>query len=172
MDVSADLTELGRTPVAVISSGCKSFLDIPRTLEYLETQGVTVCTFKHGRTGDIDIPAFYTRESGIKSPLVVRGVKDAAAMICKHPHVINSRSQRLLNKIQTPNRSPTAQMAFCSQIQFPKNSPYLKTRLILPSIKLLKKRPNKVTTDTKILRSFFLGSKNLLTAIAYPQIEL
>lgn len=40
MDISADLTELGRTPVAVISSGCKSFLDIPRTLEYLETQGL------------------------------------------------------------------------------------------------------------------------------------
>ncbi|KAJ5739873.1 hypothetical protein N7533_012657 [Penicillium manginii] len=42
MDVSADLTELGRTPVTVISSGCKSFLDIPRTLEYLETEGVCV----------------------------------------------------------------------------------------------------------------------------------
>ncbi|KAI4216964.1 MAG: hypothetical protein LQ351_000913 [Letrouitia transgressa] len=42
MDISADLTELGRTPVAVISSGCKSFLDISRTLEYLETQGVGV----------------------------------------------------------------------------------------------------------------------------------
>ena len=39
MDVSADLIELGRTDVAVFSSGCKSFLDIPRTLEYLETQG-------------------------------------------------------------------------------------------------------------------------------------
>jgi pseudouridine-5'-phosphate glycosidase len=38
MDVSADLTELGRTPVAVICAGAKSVLDIPRTLEYLETQ--------------------------------------------------------------------------------------------------------------------------------------
>ncbi|TVY34338.1 Pseudouridine-metabolizing bifunctional protein [Lachnellula subtilissima] len=81
LDVSADLTELGRTPVAVISSGCKSFLDIPRTLEYLETQGVTVCTFADGRTGDVDLPAFYTRESGIKSPLVVQDAKEAAAII-------------------------------------------------------------------------------------------
>ncbi|KAA8574131.1 hypothetical protein EYC84_005651 [Monilinia fructicola] len=48
MDISADLTELGRTPVAVISSGCKSFLDIPRTLEYLETQGAGVFTFADG----------------------------------------------------------------------------------------------------------------------------
>jgi pseudouridylate synthase / pseudouridine kinase len=85
MDISADLTELGRTPVAVVSSGCKSFLDIPRTLEYLETQGVTVCTFADGRTGEIDLPAFYTRESGVKSPLVVQDAKEAAAMICNYP---------------------------------------------------------------------------------------
>ncbi|KAI9048287.1 hypothetical protein LZ554_008082 [Drepanopeziza brunnea f. sp. 'monogermtubi'] len=82
MDISADLNELGRTPVAVISSGCKSFLDIPRTLEYLETQGATVCTFRDGRTGsDIDFPAFYTRESGIKSHALVRDARDAAAII-------------------------------------------------------------------------------------------
>ena len=42
MDISADLIELQRTPVTVVSSGCKSFLDIPKTLEFLETQGV--CT--------------------------------------------------------------------------------------------------------------------------------
>lgn len=81
MDVSADLTELGRTHVAVISSGCKSFLDIPRTLEYLETQGVGVSTFADGRTGDIDLPAFWTRESGVKSPSVVQDEKEAAAII-------------------------------------------------------------------------------------------
>ncbi|KAE9382042.1 hypothetical protein N431DRAFT_552004 [Stipitochalara longipes BDJ] len=81
MDISADLTELGRTHVAVISSGCKSFLDIPRTLEYLETQGVTVCTFADGRTGSIDFPAFYTRDSGSKSPMVVQDAREAAAII-------------------------------------------------------------------------------------------
>jgi pseudouridine-5'-phosphate glycosidase len=83
MDISADLTELGRTPVAVISSGCKSFLDLPRTLEYLETQGAGVFTFADGRTGDIDFPAFYTRDSGVKSPMVVQNEKEAAAVICK-----------------------------------------------------------------------------------------
>jgi pseudouridine-5'-phosphate glycosidase/pseudouridine kinase len=83
LDISADLTELGRTPVAVISSGCKSFLDIPRTLEYLETQGAGVFTFADGRTGDIDYPAFYTRESGIKSPMVVENAEEAAAIICR-----------------------------------------------------------------------------------------
>lgn len=82
MDISADLTELGRTPVAVISSGCKSFLDLPRTLEYLETQGVPVCTFADGRRGKIDLPSFYSRDSGITSPLVVQNAAEAAAMIC------------------------------------------------------------------------------------------
>ncbi|EOO01936.1 hypothetical protein UCRPA7_2571 [Phaeoacremonium minimum UCRPA7] len=81
MDVSADLTELGRTRVAVVSSGCKGFLDIARTLEYLETQGVLVATFADGRTGNVDFPAFWARESGIKSPFVVQNETEAAAMI-------------------------------------------------------------------------------------------
>lgn len=81
MDISADLTELGRTRVAVISSGPKGFLDLPRTLEYLETQGVTVATFADGRTGDVDLPAFWARESGVKSPFVVEDERRAAAMI-------------------------------------------------------------------------------------------
>lgn len=83
MDISADLTELGRTPVAVISSGCKSFLDIRRTLEFLETQGVGVGTFADGRQGVVDFPAFWTRESGIPSPLNITNEKEAAAIICK-----------------------------------------------------------------------------------------
>ncbi|KAM0463867.1 hypothetical protein ACHAO4_000591 [Trichoderma viride] len=81
MDISADLTELGRTRVAVVSSGCKGFLDIPRTLEYLETQGCLVSTFADGRSGKIDFPAFWARDSGIKSPSVTYTEKEAAAMI-------------------------------------------------------------------------------------------
>lgn len=83
MDISADLTELGRTPVSVISSGCKSFLDIPRTLEYLETQGVGVGTFADGREGKVEFPAFWTRESGVQSPTVIHDEQEAAAIIRK-----------------------------------------------------------------------------------------
>jgi pseudouridine-5'-phosphate glycosidase/pseudouridine kinase len=83
MDISADLTELGRTPVAVISSGCKSFLDIPRTLEYLETEGVYVGTFADGRKGNVDFPAFWARDSGVKSPTTVENEIEAAAIIRK-----------------------------------------------------------------------------------------
>lgn len=60
-DVSADLIELSRTPVMVFSSGVKSILDIPRTLEYLETMGVLVGVYR-GDNGQF--PAFYTRNSG------------------------------------------------------------------------------------------------------------
>lgn len=84
MDVSADLTELGRTPVAVISSGCKSFLDLPKTLEVLETQGVAVATFSDGRTGSIDFPGFYTRESGVPSPKVLKDEVEAANVLHAH----------------------------------------------------------------------------------------
>ncbi|KAI0176219.1 Indigoidine synthase A like protein-domain-containing protein [Hypoxylon sp. FL1284] len=80
-DISADLTELGRTRIAVISSGCKGFLDIPRTLEYLETQGAPVSTFADGRAGSVDFPAFWARDSGTKSPFVVHDERQAAAMI-------------------------------------------------------------------------------------------
>lgn len=60
-DISADLTELARTEVAVISAGIKSILDIRATLEFLETRGVPVVGYKTN-----EFPAFYTRESGYK----------------------------------------------------------------------------------------------------------
>ena len=61
MDISADLEELGRTPVMVICAGAKSILDLGLTLEYLETHGVTVLGY-----GTEELPAFYTRKSGFK----------------------------------------------------------------------------------------------------------
>ncbi|KAF1831719.1 IdgA domain-containing protein [Decorospora gaudefroyi] len=81
MDISADLTELGRTPVTVVSSGCKSFLDIPRTIEYLETEGVGVGTFADGRQRNVNFPAFWSRDSGVKSPMTIADEIEAAAII-------------------------------------------------------------------------------------------
>ena len=60
MDISADLQELSRTNVAVVSSGAKAILDLPLTLEYLETMGVPVIGYQTE-----EFPAFYTRESGL-----------------------------------------------------------------------------------------------------------
>lgn len=63
-DISADLEELSRTPVIVVCAGAKAILDVPKTLEVLETKGVPVVTL-----GQDDFPAFWSRSSGLKSPL-------------------------------------------------------------------------------------------------------
>lgn len=61
MDISADLEELAHTNVTVICAGAKSILDLPKTLEYLETKGVPVIGYQ-----TTELPAFFTRESGLK----------------------------------------------------------------------------------------------------------
>jgi pseudouridine-5'-phosphate glycosidase len=75
-DISADLQELARTPVAVVCSGAKAILDLPLTKEYLETMGVPVIGF-----GSEELPAFYCRESGLKVDYVVNNEKEAAGVI-------------------------------------------------------------------------------------------
>ncbi|KAI0307990.1 Indigoidine synthase A like protein-domain-containing protein [Multifurca ochricompacta] len=77
MDVSADLQELARYPVGLVSAGIKSILDIGRTLEYLETLGVPVVTY--GKTQDF--PAFYSPSSGFKSPWRVNDPTAAANIL-------------------------------------------------------------------------------------------
>ncbi|XP_059392848.1 uncharacterized protein zgc:136858 isoform X2 [Carassius carassius] len=77
LDVSADLTELGRTPIAVVSAGVKSILDIGRTLEFLETQGVCVATYGDSKS----FPAFFSRQSEFTSPYHVSSPQEAADLI-------------------------------------------------------------------------------------------
>lgn len=76
MDISADLQELAQTPVAVVSAGVKSILDIPLTLEYLETYGVPVICYQTD-----EFPAFYTRESGSGAPARMDSPSDIAGVI-------------------------------------------------------------------------------------------
>ena len=79
LDVSSDLEELGRTPVAVVCAGPKAILDVPATLEYLETHGVPVVTI-----GQAELPGFYARSSGLASPQVASDVAGAAAIARVH----------------------------------------------------------------------------------------
>jgi Uncharacterized enzyme involved in pigment biosynthesis len=74
MDISADLEELGRTPVMVICAGAKSILDLGLTLEYLETKGVPVIGY-----GTEELPAFYTRTSGFKVDYRIDSPEELAA---------------------------------------------------------------------------------------------
>jgi pseudouridine-5'-phosphate glycosidase len=78
-DISSDLEELGRTPMAVVCAGPKAILDVPATLEYLETRGVPVIS-----VGQAELPGFYARSSGIAAPHVVRDVAAAAGVVGVH----------------------------------------------------------------------------------------
>ncbi|HEX3427339.1 MAG TPA: pseudouridine-5'-phosphate glycosidase, partial [Candidatus Limnocylindrales bacterium] len=79
LDISSDLEELGRTPMAVVCAGPKAILDVAATLEYLETRGVPVVTI-----GQAELPGFYARSSGLASPLVAPDVAGAAAIAGIH----------------------------------------------------------------------------------------
>jgi pseudouridine-5'-phosphate glycosidase len=78
-DVSADLEELARTPVSVVCAGPKAILDVPLTLEYLETRGVPVVA-----VGTTELPGFYSRGSGVRAPLSVPDIAGAAALVRAH----------------------------------------------------------------------------------------
>ena len=73
-DISADLMELAQTPVTVVAAGAKAILDLPKTLEVLETQGVPVIAF-----GQDEFPAFWSRGSGLRAPLRMDRAEDIAA---------------------------------------------------------------------------------------------
>jgi pseudouridine-5'-phosphate glycosidase len=79
LDISSDLEELARTPVAVVCAGPKALLDLPQTLEYLETRGVPVVTI-----GEDQMPGFYSRSSGVRSPLTAADVREAARIARVH----------------------------------------------------------------------------------------
>ncbi len=75
-DISADLDAMAHHPVITVSAGAKAFLDLPRTLEYLETVGVPVLGWRHD-----DFPAFYTRSSGVPVPHRVESADEVAAIL-------------------------------------------------------------------------------------------
>lgn len=75
-DISADLDELAKTNVTVVCAGCKSILDLPLTMEYLETKGVPVLGYMCD-----ELPDFYTSKSGIKLEYKLDGANDAARVI-------------------------------------------------------------------------------------------
>lgn len=89
-DISADLRELALTPVSVVSAGAKAILDLPKTLEVLETQGVPVVAI-----GQDAFPAFWSRDSGLQAPLrmdtasqVAQAIETRAALGLSGGHLI------------------------------------------------------------------------------------
>eukprot|EP00792_Barthelona_sp_PAP020_P004853 TRINITY_DN2381_c0_g1_i2.p1 TRINITY_DN2381_c0_g1~~TRINITY_DN2381_c0_g1_i2.p1 ORF type:complete len:307 (+),score=103.71 TRINITY_DN2381_c0_g1_i2:115-1035(+) len=89
LDISADLTEFSKTPVMVISAGAKAILDLPKTIEFIETMGSVVLGYQTD-----EFPSFYCRSSGIHLPHTVETVEEAASIL--HASLIYTPKQGIL----------------------------------------------------------------------------
>lgn len=104
-DVSADLTELARTPVIVVSAGAKAILDLPKTLEVLETLGVPVVGWRTD-----DFPAFWSRLSGLPVPLRLDDVADLARVWRAHRDLGLDGGLLLANPVPAAAEIPRAEI--------------------------------------------------------------
>lgn len=104
-DVSADLDELARTPVIVVCAGAKAILDIPKTLEVLETRGVPVVTY-----GSDDFPSFWSRGSGLKSPLRLDAPIDIVRFQAARDHIGTPGGLLVANPVPKDDEIPRHEM--------------------------------------------------------------
>ncbi|MDW4547851.1 pseudouridine-5'-phosphate glycosidase [Defluviimonas sp. D31] len=104
-DISADLHELARTPVTVVAAGAKAILDLPKTLEVLETLGVPVIAY-----GQDEFPAFWSRRSGLPAPLRMDGARDIAAAHLMRARLGLEGGQLVANPIPEPAEIPRAEI--------------------------------------------------------------
>lgn len=104
-DISADLDELGRTPVCVVSAGAKALLDIPKTLEVLETKGVPVIAF-----GTDELPAFWSRESGLSAPYSLKSAEEIGSLLKMREKFAGHGGVLIANPVPHTDQIPRAEM--------------------------------------------------------------
>ncbi|ETW14375.1 indigoidine synthase A family protein [Roseivivax marinus] len=104
-DVSADLQELSQSPVTVVAAGAKAILDLPKTLEVLETLGVPVIAF-----GQDALPAFWSRNSGLRAPLRMDGPADIARAHQMRRRIGVPGGQLVANPIPAEAEIPRAEL--------------------------------------------------------------
>ena len=105
-DISADLTELAHTPVTVVAAGAKAILDVPKTLEVLETNGVPVITY-----GQDSFPAFWSATSDLASPLRMDTATDIAAAHKTRGAMALPGGQLVANPIPAADEIPASELA-------------------------------------------------------------
>jgi len=105
-DISADLDELGRTPVCVVSAGAKALLDIPKTLEVLETKGVPVIAF-----GTDELPAFWSRDSGLKAPYRLNTAAEIGVLLKMRQNFPDHGGVLIANPVPEADEIRQAEMA-------------------------------------------------------------
>lgn len=104
-DISADLHELARTPVTVVAAGAKAILDLPKTWEVLETLGVPVIAY-----GQDALPAFWSRDSGLKAPLRMDSPAEIAAAAAMRARLGLGGGQLVANPIPAEAEIPRDQI--------------------------------------------------------------
>lgn len=104
-DVSADLEELARTPVIVVCAGAKAVLDLPKTLEVLETRGVPVVA-----QGTDEFPAFWSRSSGLRAPLRMDSPAEIAAFYAAQRALGMNAGMLVVNPVPQADEIPAVEM--------------------------------------------------------------
>jgi pseudouridine-5'-phosphate glycosidase len=104
-DVSADLTELAESPVAVVSAGAKAILDLPRTLEMLDTLSVPVVGYQCD-----EFPAFYSRASGLRVPARAESPEEIAAILAARWRLADKGGALIANPIPAADEIPAAKI--------------------------------------------------------------
>ena len=105
-DISADLDELGRTPVCVVSAGAKALLDIPKTLEVLETKGVPAIAY-----GTAELPAFWSRSSGLPAPYSLQSAREIGDLIKMRERFADHGGVLITNPVPEVDEIPQSEMA-------------------------------------------------------------
>ncbi len=105
LDISADLDELARTPVTVVCAGAKALLDLPRTLEYLETRGVPVVCYQSDA-----FPAFWSRDSGLPAPLRLDTPDSIARFVMARTALGLDGGMVIANPVQNANEIPRSEI--------------------------------------------------------------
>jgi len=105
-DISADLEELGRTSVAVVCAGAKALLDLPKTLEYLETRGVPVIGYRTS-----EFPAFWSRSSGLPVPLRLDSASEIARLLELKWSLGLEGGALIANPVDAADEIPAAEMS-------------------------------------------------------------
>lgn len=104
-DISADLQELSRTAVTVICAGAKAILDLPKTLEVLETLGVPVLAYQQD-----ELPAFWSRDSGLQAPLRADSVSDIVAFMQARDSLNITGGVLIANPVPAEHEIPREEM--------------------------------------------------------------
>tara|TARA_B100000131_G_scaffold175223_1_gene169317 strand:- start:16341 stop:17240 length:900 start_codon:yes stop_codon:yes gene_type:complete len=104
-DVSQDLVELSKTPIVIVSSGAKSILDLPKTVELLETLGITVLGYKTN-----EFPSFYSRSSGIKNIQKINSVKEIIDVYGHGKAIQNKTALLVTNPVPRDYEIPTSEI--------------------------------------------------------------